>query len=105
MAKKSSKDDSSIRPLGDRVLVAPVDDAAETTSPSGIILPDSGSEDKKDRGTVIAVGPGRRGDDNELIPVSVAKGDTVIFQWGDKITYQGKEYFLVAEGNILAVIG
>lgn len=105
MAKKSSSGDSSIRPLGDRVLIKPKEQGEETKSPSGIILPDSGSDDRKDRGEVIAVGEGKRGDDNELIPVAVKVGDQVIFQWGDKVEFQGEEYYLVSEGNILAVIG
>ena len=106
MAKKSSAqgDRSVVRPLGDRVLIKPLSaDEMHTKSPSGIIIPETANEDKKDRGTVIAVGAGRRGDDNELVPMSVAVGDVVIFQWGEKIEYNGEEYFLVSEGNILAV--
>lgn len=107
MAKKSSAqgDRSVVRPLGDRVLIKPLaTDEMHTTSPSGIIIPDSAHEDKKDRGTVIAVGAGRRGDDGALVPMAVAVGDTVIFQWGEKIEYNGQDYYLVSEGNILAIL-
>ncbi len=102
MSKNASKADVQIRPLGDRALIKPEKGSEETTT-SGIILPDSG-EAKQDRGTVVAVGPGKVGDDNELIPMSVKQGDTVLFQWGDKVEYGGEEYYLVTEGNILAVI-
>lgn len=96
------KKDVSIRPLGDRVLIKPLSD--EEKSPSGIIIPDTVSEQKNDRGEVLAVGEGRVGDDNKRIPVSVKKGDTVLFQWGEKVEYGGEDYYLVGEGNILAVI-
>ncbi|NBD73516.1 co-chaperone GroES [Patescibacteria group bacterium] len=102
MAKNASAD-VKIRPLGDRVLVQ-VEEAGEETSPSGIIVPEAANDERQDRGTVIAVGPGKRGDDNELVPVAVKEGDTVLFQWGDKIEYAGQEYYLVAEGNLLAVV-
>ncbi len=106
MAKKSSAqgDRTIVRPLGDRVLIKPL--AAEelhTTSPSGIIIPETAHDDKKDRGTVIAVGEGRYTENGTLTPVRVSVGDSVIFQWGEKIEYNGEEYYLVSEGNILAV--
>lgn len=102
MAKKGSSG-VNIRPLGDRVLIKPGGD--DEVSPSGIIIPDTVSEQKSDRGEVIAIGEGRFGDDNERIPMSVKVGDTVLFQWGEKVEYGGTEYYLVSEGNILAVIG
>lgn len=103
MAKKAAAKGVGIRPIADRVLVKPLE-GDEEKSPSGIILPDSGTDDKKDRGEVVAVGEGKRGDDNKLIPVSVSIGDKVIFQWGEKVEYGGEEYYLVVENNILAVI-
>ena len=103
MAKKAaSKEGVAIRPLADRVLVKPLKES-ESKSPSGIILPESG-EERKDRGVVMVVGEGRRGDNNELIPVGVKVGETVIFQWGEKVEYDGEEYYLVSESNVLAVI-
>lgn len=96
----------SLRPLGDKVLIRPLSDAElGSTSPSGIIIPETVDREKADRGEVVAVGPGRWDEDGEKrIPLSVVVGDKVIFQWGDKVEYQGTEYYLVSESNISAVI-
>lgn len=95
-----------LRPLGDKVLIRPLSDAElGTTSPSGIIIPETVDRNKADRGEVVAVGPGRWDEDGEKrIPLSVTVGDTVIFQWGDKVEYKGTEYYLVSESNISAII-
>jgi chaperonin GroES len=103
-----TKDESkiTIRPLGDKVLIRPLsDDALGSTSPSGIIIPDTAQKDRVDRGEVVAVGSGRFDEkEGKRIPVEVKVGDTVIFQWGDKIEYNRVEYYLVGESNISAVI-
>lgn len=103
---KDKKGKINLRPLGDKVLIRPLaDDEMGTTSPSGIIIPETVEREKADRGEVVAVGPGRWNDDTEKrIPLSVSVGDNVIFQWGDKIEYQGTEYYLVSESNISAII-
>lgn len=99
MPKTKSK---VIEPLYDKVLVEKV--AAETKTASGIILPGSTKDDQNVKeGKVIAVGPGRF-EDGKRIPVEVKKGDTILFQWGDDIKVDGKEYILVSENNISAVI-
>lgn len=94
-----------IQPVGDRVLVKPLEEGDEK-SPSGIIIPDTARKEKPERGEVIAVGPGKRGDDNEIIPVSVKVGDTVVFsKYGyDEVTIDDAEYYIISESNILAVI-
>jgi chaperonin GroES len=96
----------NIRPLGDKVLIRPLgDDEFGTTSPSGIIIPETVDRDKADRGEVVAVGPGRHEEGSDKrIPVGVEVGDKVIFQWGDKVEYEGVEYYLVGESSISAVI-
>jgi chaperonin GroES len=104
-----SKGESSkvnLRPLSDKVLIRPLgDEELGTTSPSGIIIPETVDREKTDRGEVVAAGPGRWDEDGEKrIPMSVEVGDKVIFQWGDKVEYQGTEYYLVSESNISAVI-
>ncbi len=105
----SSSDDTkvNIRPLGDKVLIRPLgDEELGTTSPSGIIIPETVDRDKADRGEVVAVGPGRWDEDGEKrIALGVEVGDKVIFQWGDKLEFQGTEYYLVGESNISAIIG
>jgi chaperonin GroES len=105
-----SKGESSkvnLRPLSDKVLIRPLgDEELGTTSPSGIIIPETVDREKTDRGEVVAAGPGRWDEDGEKrIPMSVEVGDKVIFQWGDKVEYQGTEYYLVSESNISAIIG
>src|SRR5690625_7010821 len=67
---------ANIKPLEDKVLVQIVE--AETTTASGLVIPDSAKE-KPQEATVIAVGPGRANDKGELTPVGVNEGDTVIF--------------------------
>jgi chaperonin GroES len=95
-----------LRPLGDKVIIRPLkDEELGTKSPSGIIIPETVDRDKADRGEVVATGPGRWDEDGEKrIPLSVAVGDIVMFQWGDKIEYQGIDYYLVSESNISAII-
>jgi len=101
-----ASDKVNLRPLGDKVLIRPLsDEELGTTSPSGIIIPETVDREKADRGEVVAVGPGRWDEDGEKrIPLGVEVGETVMFQWGDKVEYQGTEYYLVSESNISAVI-
>lgn len=93
-----------IRPLHDRIVIKEDDTSAEKQTASGIIIPVTVNEDKAGRrGTVIAVGPGRI-EDGKTIKPSVSVGDAVIFQWGDKVRVDDKEYFIVRESEILAVV-
>ena len=102
MAKKSTQ--ISLTPLHDRVVVQPISESDESTSPSGIILAESAKE-KPERGTVVAVGPGKF-DDGERVPMSVQEGDEVLFgKFGyDTIKLDGQEYYILSESNILAVL-
>lgn len=103
----SSSNKSGVQPLGDRVLLKPLSaDEAGTTTSFGIIIPETVDKEKPEQGTVIAVGPGKRGDDNELIPVSVRVGDKVMFsKYGyDELKVDGVEYYIVSETNILAIL-
>ncbi|RME30121.1 co-chaperone GroES [Candidatus Parcubacteria bacterium] len=105
MAKKTNKK-PPIEPLADRVLVRPLsDEELGTTSAVGIIIPETVSRDKADRGEVLAVGPGKRDEDGERVPLDVKVGDRVIFQWGDKVEWEGEDYYIVREDNILARFG
>lgn len=106
MAAKS-KDTASIIPLGDRVLVRPLSrEELGRQSASGIIIPETVSEERPERGTVIAVGEGRYDDAGNLVPVRVEVGNTVIFsKYGfDEVELEGVEYIIVKEENILAII-
>lgn len=105
MAKKEST--PTIQPLGDRVLIQlSGSKEGERKLDSGIILPSSvkSDQDSTKRGTVVAVGPGKR-DEGEIYPIQgVSLGDTVLFSWGDQMTVDGVEYYLVGEQNILAIV-
>lgn len=92
-----------IQPLADRVLIRE-EDVVQTKTDSGIYIPEGVKEDRgSKRGKVIAVGKGRY-DDGKLIPLSISIGDTVLFQWGDKIILDGEEYYLVREPEVIAII-
>ncbi|MES2215865.1 MAG: co-chaperone GroES [Patescibacteria group bacterium] len=93
-----------IKPTSDRVLIHESVDDREKKTASGIIIPSGTNEDKNGkRGEVVAVGPGRT-EEGKVIAVSVKVGDKVIFQWGDKITIDSDDYYIVRESEILAVI-
>jgi chaperonin GroES len=89
-------------PYGDRVLVKP--QAAEEKTSFGLIIPDQAKE-KPEQGVVVAVGPGKRGNDNELVPVGVKEGDRIMFsKYGyDEVKINGTEYYLIREDSITFV--
>jgi chaperonin GroES len=91
------------RPLHDRVVVRRID--AEEKTAGGIIIPDSAQE-KPQQGEVIAVGPGARGDDNELIPLDVKPGDRVLFgKWsGTEVKIDGEDLLIMKESDIMGVL-
>ena len=95
-------------PLNDRVVIRSLTEVeAGTTNKFGIIIPDTVSKEKPEQGIVVATGPGKWDEDGEhRIPLSVEVGDKVVFsKYGyDEVKVAGEEYFIVSEGNILAVI-
>ncbi|MEK7595289.1 MAG: co-chaperone GroES [Patescibacteria group bacterium] len=93
-----------VKPLSDYILIEP-ETTKDTTTPSGIVLPDSAKE-KPQKGKVIAVGSGRKDDKGVVIKLEVKVGDTVYYKkWGgNEIKLDNKEYLLVKEKDILAVI-
>ncbi len=94
---------TTIKPLGDRVLVKRLE--AEETTAGGIVLPDTAKEKPK-QGKVIALGVGKKLDSGETAPLQVKKGDTVLFGSfaGTEVTVDGEEYLLIAEDDILAIV-
>jgi chaperonin GroES len=90
--------DLNIHPLADRVIVEPA--AAETTTASGIIIPDTAQE-KPQKGTVVAVGPGKKDE-----PMTVNVGDTVLYgkYSGTEFKYEGGEYLIMREADIMAIV-
>ncbi len=104
--RKSSKVSTfkKVQPLQDRILIKEDTENSERKTASGIIIPTGVNDDKGGkRGKVIAVGSGMR-QDGKIIPLEVQEGDTVLFQWGDKIQVEGEEYYVVKESEILAII-
>lgn len=93
-----------LKPLGDRVVIELVETEEKTAS--GIVLPDTAKE-KPQEGKVIAVGSGRVLDNGERVAPEVAVGDRIIFSKyaGTEVKYEGKEYLILRESDILAVIG
>jgi chaperonin GroES len=88
----------SLKPLADRVLVEPAQ--AEETTTSGIIIPDTAKE-KPQKGSVVAVGAGTKDE-----PLTVKVGDTILYgkYAGTEITVDGKEYLIMRESDIFAII-
>src|SRR5271154_1283318 len=92
----------NLKPLHDRIVVEAA--AKEEVSAGGIILPDSAQE-KPQRGTVLAVGPGKRLDSGQLAPVDVKVGEVVLYgkYSGTEGTVDGKDYVILRADDILAV--
>jgi chaperonin GroES len=93
-----------IKPLGERVLVEPLKEGE--VNKGGIIIPDSAKE-KPQEGKVIALGTGKLDDDGKKIPFNVKVGDTVLMPkyGGTEVKMGGKEYQIMREEDILAIIG
>jgi len=92
-----------LNPLHDRVVVKRVD--AETTTSSGLIIPDNATE-KPDQGIVLAVGQGRRTEAGDLVPMSVQQNDRVLFGKfaGQAVKIEGEEVLVLREDEIYGVI-
>ena len=93
----------NIKPLGDRVVLKVLE--AEEKTASGIVLPDTAKE-KPQQGKVLAVGPGKHGEDGVLVPVSVKEGDVVLFAKyaGTEVKYGGEELLILKESDLLAIL-
>lgn len=94
----------TIQPLEDKVVIKP--QALEEKTSSGIILPDTAEKEKPEQGKVLATGPGKMLDSGNRSPMSVKKGDTVLFTKysPNEIKVEGKELLIIAESDILAII-
>jgi chaperonin GroES len=94
----------SIRPLGDRVLVEPIEQE-ETIAGGMLVLPETAKE-KPQQGLVLAVGAGRRDDDGDRIDMDVKAGDKVLFAKyaGTEVKLDGKKLLIMKESDILGII-
>ncbi|MBA4312144.1 MAG: co-chaperone GroES [Chlorobiaceae bacterium] len=92
-----------IKPLGDRIVIKPA--VAEEKTKGGIILPDTAKE-KPVVGEVVAVGPGRKSDDGNLIAMEVKVGDKVLYgkYSGTEVTIDSQEYLIMRENDLFAIM-
>ncbi len=93
-----------LKPLSDHVIVKAA--AQEEMTKSGIVLPGTADKERPEKGEVIAVGPGKRLDNGQLAPMSVAIGNQVVFKKysPDEIKIDGEEYLILSEGDIVAIL-
>ena len=91
---------SKLIPLSDKIVLKPI--VQEEVLSSGIVIPDTAKE-KPNQGEVIAVGPGRRTDDGNIVPMDVAVGDRVLYAkyTGQEIKVENEEYIVLAERDLL----
>ncbi|WP_075620374.1 co-chaperone GroES [Paenisporosarcina indica] len=93
-----------LKPLGDRIVIELIE--AEEVSAFGIVLPDSAKE-KPQEGKVVAVGTGRVLENGTRVELDVKEGDKIIFSKyaGTEVKYEGNEFLIVRENDILAIVG
>ena len=93
-----------LTPLEDKSIVKQAE--AQTQTASGLYIPDNAKE-KPQQGEVLAVGPGRRDDKGERIPMDVKVGDKVLYSkyGGTEVHYEGEDYLIVGARDILAILG
>ena len=92
-----------LKPLGDRLIVKPLDE--EETTASGIVLPDTAKE-KPQKGEVLAVGDGAKNDDGNRVPLDVSEGDTVLYSkyGGTEVKVDGDDLLVLRESDVLALV-
>jgi chaperonin GroES len=95
---------TKLQPLGDRVLVEPVEE--QEVKKGGIIIPDTAKE-KPTEAKVVSLGTGRKDDDGKVIPFEVKKGQRVLISkyGGTEVKLDGKEYKILNSDDILAILG
>lgn len=93
-----------LKPLSNHIVIEPIGE--EKATASGIILPDSAEKKRPQKGTIIAVGPGKLNEKGERIPLEVKIGDVILFQeYGlSEFKIENKEYLVGSESDIIAII-
>lgn len=94
----------ALTPLEDRIIVKQAE--PETQTASGLYIPEKNKE-KPQQGEVLAVGPGRRDDKGERIPMDVKVGDRILYSkyGGTEVNYEGEDYLIVSARDVLAILG
>ena len=97
------KGSMNVKPLADRVVIKVLD--ADEMTPGGLHIPSTAKE-KPQKGEVVAVGPGRNGDDGKVVPMALKAGDKVLYAKysGAEVCVDGQDYLIVKESDVLAVI-
>ena len=92
-----------LRPLGDRVIVKPIEKSEEIRG--GLIIPDTAKE-KPQEGEIIAAGKGKIGEDGKLIPMDVKAGDKILYgkYSGTEVKIEGQEYLIMHQEDILGIV-
>jgi chaperonin GroES len=93
----------NLKPLGDRLIVEPIQQ--EEVTASGIVLPETAKE-KPMQGKVVAAGPGARKDDGSRVEMDVAQGDTVLYAKyaGTEVKIGDTKYLILKETDVLAIV-
>lgn len=93
-----------IKPMDDRILVEPVEE--ETATSFGLVLPDTASKERPQKGKVLAVGPGKLDESGKRVAMTVKTGDLVLYtKYGPtEVKVEGKEIFFLQESDVLAII-
>ena len=93
----------NLKPLGDRVVVEPQEQ--ESMTASGLVLPET-SKERPQKGTVVAAGPGARGEDGQRVALDVMVGETVLFAMyaGTEFKSDGKKLLILKESDLLAIV-
>ena len=93
----------NLKPLGDRVVVEPVEQ--ESMTASGLVLPETAKE-RPQKGTIVATGPGARDEDGQRVALDVSVGETVLFATyaGTEFKTDGKKLLILKESDLLAIV-
>lgn len=94
----------ALRPLADRLVIEPI--AVDEITKSGIILPDTVDRERPEKGKVVATGPGKRLENGQRAEMDVKVGDVVVFKKyaPDEIKVDDKEFFILSESDIMAIV-
>ncbi|MBU1126421.1 MAG: co-chaperone GroES [Patescibacteria group bacterium] len=94
----------NLRPITDHLVLKTIDQ--ETTTASGIIIPETVDKERPEKGKVVAVGPGRVSDQGTRLPLEIKVGDTVVFKKyaPDEVKIDGEKYLVIKADDVMAVI-
>ena len=95
----------NLKPLGDRLIVEPIEKDEETFAGGALVLPETAKE-KPQQGIVLAAGPGKKDDDGDRVPMDVEEGQRVLYAKyaGTEIKIDGKKLLILKESDILAIV-